>query len=155
MKIKTTNEISRFNSSMAAMRRRNLNGIYDPHTNQMQYPRTMQPTHARWEPVNADADAMDATTIPASIVSHYLIADTLLQNPPYSNLGIPGPDGAHMDIGFNGVSSIPKELRDELPEECRRALESVVRKEEAWKESWGDEERNARRRAPVIDKGVV
>lgn len=38
-----------FNSQLAAARRRTLNGVYDPHTNLMCYPRIMQPTHARWE----------------------------------------------------------------------------------------------------------
>lgn len=40
---------SRFNSALTVNRRQNLNGIYDTHTNTMQYPRIMQPTHARWE----------------------------------------------------------------------------------------------------------
>jgi chromatin structure-remodeling complex protein RSC7 len=31
------------------MRRANLNGVYDVHTNIMQIPKIMQPTHARWE----------------------------------------------------------------------------------------------------------
>lgn len=44
-------ESSRFNSSLAAQRRHNLNGIYDVHTNVTQYPKIMQPTHARWEQV--------------------------------------------------------------------------------------------------------
>ena len=46
-----TDYTSRFNSSLAAQRRHNLNGVYDVHTNAMQYPKIMQPTHARWEPV--------------------------------------------------------------------------------------------------------
>ena len=46
-----TNFASRFNSSLASQRRHNLNGIYDVHTNVMQYPKIMQPTHARWEQV--------------------------------------------------------------------------------------------------------
>ncbi|KAI9815337.1 MAG: hypothetical protein M1827_002817 [Pycnora praestabilis] len=44
-------EASRFNTSLAAARRRNLDGAYDPHTNIMQYPAITQPTHARWEQV--------------------------------------------------------------------------------------------------------
>ncbi|CAF9907762.1 MAG: hypothetical protein ALECFALPRED_003868 [Alectoria fallacina] len=44
-------EASRFNSSLAIQRRQNLNGVYDVHTNVMQYPKIMQPTHARWEQV--------------------------------------------------------------------------------------------------------
>ncbi|KAL1978479.1 hypothetical protein VTN31DRAFT_1338 [Thermomyces dupontii] len=42
-------EASRFNSAIAAQRRANLDGVYDPHTNTIQYPKIMQPTHARWE----------------------------------------------------------------------------------------------------------
>lgn len=33
------------------MRRRNLEGVYDTHTNMMLYPKIMQPTHAKWEHV--------------------------------------------------------------------------------------------------------
>lgn len=40
---------SRFNSSILSARRENLEGVYDIHTNVMQYPKIMQPTHARWE----------------------------------------------------------------------------------------------------------
>lgn len=44
-----THNHSRFNSAIAAQRRANLDGVYDPHTNTIQYPKIMQPTHARWE----------------------------------------------------------------------------------------------------------
>lgn len=40
---------SRFNSVLAHNRLGNLRGVYDIHTNSMQYPKTMQPTHARFE----------------------------------------------------------------------------------------------------------
>lgn len=43
---------SRFNSSLAAMRNANLEGVYDTHTNLMFYPKIMQPTHARWEQIS-------------------------------------------------------------------------------------------------------
>ena len=46
---------SRFNSTLTAARRQNLDGFYDPHTNIMQYPRIMQPTHARWEQIPAQS----------------------------------------------------------------------------------------------------
>ncbi|KAJ5130766.1 Chromatin-remodelling complex RSC SWI/SNF subunit Rsc7/Swp82 [Penicillium bovifimosum] len=42
---------SAYNSKLAEARRANLNGVYDVHTNTMQYPKIMQPTHARWERV--------------------------------------------------------------------------------------------------------
>lgn len=44
-------EASRFNSALALQRRHSLNGVYDVHTNIMQYPKIMQPTHARWQQV--------------------------------------------------------------------------------------------------------
>ncbi|KAI5286951.1 hypothetical protein KEM54_006364 [Ascosphaera aggregata] len=40
-----------FNSNLAAVRAIANNGQYDIHTNMIQYPKNMQPTHARWEPV--------------------------------------------------------------------------------------------------------
>lgn len=50
---------SRFNSALVAARRTNVDGIYDPHTNQMHYPRIMQPTHARWEEVSITEDDVE------------------------------------------------------------------------------------------------
>ncbi|KAI9832876.1 MAG: hypothetical protein M1819_003906 [Sarea resinae] len=44
-------EASRFNSALVAARRQNLDGLYDPHTNIMQFPAIMQPTHVRWEQI--------------------------------------------------------------------------------------------------------
>lgn len=46
-----TNPGSQFNSSLAANRRFNLNGVYDVHTNIIQYPKIMQHTHAKWEQI--------------------------------------------------------------------------------------------------------
>ena len=43
------NQNSRFNSTIAMHRRQNLDGVYNVHTNFMQYPKIMQPTHVRWE----------------------------------------------------------------------------------------------------------
>ncbi|KAI5299990.1 F-box protein: endocytic membrane traffic, recycling ReCYcling 1 [Ascosphaera pollenicola] len=40
-----------FNSNLAAIRAIANNGQYDVHTNMMQYPKNMQPTHVRWQPV--------------------------------------------------------------------------------------------------------
>ncbi|KKZ62580.1 hypothetical protein EMCG_02989 [[Emmonsia] crescens] len=49
--IEHAREASRFNSSILAARRENLDGQYDIHTNTMQYPKIMQPTHVRWEAI--------------------------------------------------------------------------------------------------------
>ena len=40
---------SRYNSSILSARFENLEGLYDVHTNAMQYPKITQPSHARWE----------------------------------------------------------------------------------------------------------
>ncbi|KAF2432741.1 hypothetical protein EJ08DRAFT_686681, partial [Tothia fuscella] len=40
---------SRFNSVIAANRKKTHDGIYDPHTNIWHYPKIMQPTHVKWE----------------------------------------------------------------------------------------------------------
>jgi chromatin structure-remodeling complex protein RSC7 len=40
---------SRFNSTLSAIRKSNLDGVYDNNTNMIFYPKIMQPTHAAWE----------------------------------------------------------------------------------------------------------
>ncbi|KAL5336478.1 chromatin remodelling complex Rsc7/Swp82 subunit-domain-containing protein [Aspergillus crustosus] len=42
-------EAANFNAVLSHTRRQNLGGIYDIHTNLIQYPKIMQPSHARWE----------------------------------------------------------------------------------------------------------
>ncbi|KAI9045800.1 uncharacterized protein KD926_007103 [Aspergillus affinis] len=42
-------EASNYNALISHARRANLDGYYDIHTNVLQYPKIMQPTHARWE----------------------------------------------------------------------------------------------------------
>ncbi|KAK2749298.1 hypothetical protein FQN55_003623 [Onygenales sp. PD_40] len=49
--IEHAREASRFNSLTVSARRQNLDGQYDIHTNTMQYPKIMQPTHVRWEAI--------------------------------------------------------------------------------------------------------
>jgi chromatin structure-remodeling complex protein RSC7 len=165
---------SRFNASLGALRRNNLNGIYDPHTNNMQYPKIMQPTHARWEQIDdnevqaklrltnghtEDHDEGEEKSIfpPVKPIysKNFMIVDTVYQSAPSVNLGVPGPDGDAYDLGFNGLSSVPEAIRVELPPECRKAFEDALEKEMQWKNKWGTEGQFAHRRAPVIDKGMV
>lgn len=176
---------------MTELRRANLNGVYDTHTNMMFYPKIMQPTHARWEQVpppvdpaeaeqkqlanglpnghhklpngtDDDQDAMDIEQpdtqpsagdlpqpqpptmfqpIPATVSRTFTVIDTAFTSPPISGTGYPGPDGAISDptSGPNGLSSIPDDIVDELPEDCRRAFEQARREELAWKRGWGTE----------------
>src|ERR1700750_3272788 len=53
--------ISRFNSVLANIRKETLSGVYDVHTNIMQYPSIVQPTHARWERADMETDVKAIT----------------------------------------------------------------------------------------------
>jgi chromatin structure-remodeling complex protein RSC7 len=149
----------------------------------MQYPKIMQPSHARWEVAphpeadttkrlldgSSDKHEGDAEDLPdgdTQAVSifppvkpiysrHFLIVDTLYENPMSSQLGVPGPDGDVHDIGFNGLASIPDDIRNELPAENRRAFDEALAKELEWKNQWRTEAEDSMRKAPIIDKGLI
>ncbi|KUJ08026.1 uncharacterized protein LY89DRAFT_347936 [Mollisia scopiformis] len=166
-------EASRFNAAIAATRRRNLKGVYDPHTNVMQYPKIMQPTHARWEQIDDhtenrkqltnghvkghDEDEVQSIFTPVKPIysKNFMIVDTVYNSAPSSHMGVPGPDGDAHDLGFNGLSSIPNDVKAELPPECLAAFEQALEKEMQWKNQWSTESSSTLRRAPAIDKGVV
>ena len=74
-----TDVTSRYNSSIANNRRQNLNGVYDVHTNVMQYPKIMQPTHARWEQVSSSPQKSQALQITADEVNESLSKGTAMQ----------------------------------------------------------------------------
>jgi chromatin structure-remodeling complex protein RSC7 len=125
---------SRFNSSLAAIRRQALDGTYDAHTNIMHYPKAMQPTHARWEEVpSSESD------VPAIVSRNYLVVDTYYQSPPISGLGIPGPDGDYVDIGVNGLPELDEEDLSTLPPKARAAFEEAKKEESEWKHQWHSE----------------
>lgn len=140
----------------------------------MQYPKTMQPTHARWEQIDdnevwAKSELSNGLTedhedgVEKSIFTpvkpiyskNFMVVDTVYESAPAVNLGVPGPDGDTYDLGFNGLSSVSDDIKDELPPECRKAFEEALEKELLWKSKWGTETQFAHRRAPPIDKGVV
>ncbi|KAK0104690.1 hypothetical protein ONS95_004963 [Cadophora gregata] len=163
-------EASRFNAALGGVRRQTLPGIYDPHTNIMHYPKTMQPTHARWEQIDDSEAEIKALTnghteenMEPSIFTpvkpicskNYMIVDTVFESSPSSTLVVPGPDGDFHDLGLNGLAGISDDIKAELPEECRLALEEALVKEMQWKNKWGSESQSGHRRAPIIDKGVV
>jgi chromatin structure-remodeling complex protein RSC7 len=165
---------SRFNAAIGVQRRRNLNGIYDPHTNIMQYPRTMQATHAKWIQVddnyvdsdttllkdhaeNAEEEETKSIFLPVKPIysRNYMIVDTVYESAPSSSYGVPGPDGDVHDLGFNGLSTISDDIKSELPPECLAAFEAALEKEMQWKTKWGTESSDSSRRAPAIDKGLI
>jgi chromatin structure-remodeling complex protein RSC7 len=175
-----------------------MDGIYDVHTNTMQYPQIMQPTHARWERVpptdvrttaelmstlsiankqsttdsqSASAEPTDSadkpddqtqnTTIFPPISSHisdrYVVTDIVYESPPYSNMGVPGPDGDLCNMNPNGLASIanPKhaefmtpEILALLPDDCKDALIDAAACEIQWKSKWSTESQDGMRAQP-------
>ncbi|THY35411.1 hypothetical protein D6D01_01362 [Aureobasidium pullulans] len=135
-------EASRFNSTLTAARRANLDGVYDINTNLMFYPKIMQPTHIKWEranPVEDKGEPTIFTPVPEHISRNYLITDTYFENASRANLGVPGPDGDVDDLSTNGLSSISQGVLDELPENCRAAFHEARDAELEWKAKWRDE----------------
>ncbi|PWY76468.1 hypothetical protein BO94DRAFT_204745 [Aspergillus sclerotioniger CBS 115572] len=186
-------EASNFNSLISLARRENLEGQYDIHTNVVQYPKIMQPTHARWErlpppdprvasklakglstlsltngtdeeesaAVSSEAneagdgqtesettDASIFSTVPVALSRRFAIHDIHYESSPYSNLGVPGPDGDVHDLGSNGLVSVANsmnpeftspEVLEELPLECKEALIEAAAREWEWKSKWSRE----------------
>ncbi|PSK44201.1 Chromatin structure-remodeling complex subunit rsc7 [Elsinoe australis] len=130
-------EASKFNSTLTAARRANLDGVYDTHTNLLLYPRITQPTHAKWAPASPSTSPF--APVPPSLLASHLAVDTLYLAPPHSHMGIPGPDGDAMDVGGNGLEAVAQEVVDQLPEECSREFEEAVRREREWKGAWRGE----------------
>lgn len=185
------------------MRRATMGGVYDVHTNTMQYPQIMQPTHARWERVpppdtrstaelmtdmssltlankaptpDAASDKPTSTEspdnnpdesdekqsifhpVPASLSNRYVVQDIVYESPPWSNMGIPGPDGDLRNRNPNGLVSIANPAHPEfmspeilalLPEECKEALLEAATKEVEWKSKWSTESENGARSQPL------
>ncbi|KAI9786599.1 MAG: hypothetical protein M1839_006149 [Geoglossum umbratile] len=94
-------EASRFNSRLLTSRRKTLGGVYDPHTNSMQYPSIMQPTHIRWEQLPSPSPTPGPDTKTSSDLTNMnealtngtatlSINDTEPQDPP-SIFPVPAP----------------------------------------------------------------
>ncbi|KAF2747997.1 nuclear localization protein-like protein NPL6 [Sporormia fimetaria CBS 119925] len=131
---------SRFNSSLSALRKANMQGIYDPHTNLMCYPKITQPSHARWEEVPPSE-----SDVPETVRRKYLVVDTYIQAPPFSGLGVPGPDGDFYDIGPNGLPDVDDEDLARMSEETRGAFVRAKQAESDWKNQWQSEAQDGAR----------
>jgi len=154
---------SRFNSSLVAQRRAAWDGIYDPHTNAMHYPKSTQPTHVKWEQIRdeeeetVDEKVPNGTSdeqhkakklfskVPDVVNRNFMVTDTVFVSPSISGLGIPGMDGDTYDIGPNGLPEVTEEILEELPDECRDALLAAKQKEYEWKTTWSNETENGLR----------
>ncbi|KAI6084504.1 chromatin remodelling complex Rsc7/Swp82 subunit-domain-containing protein [Hypoxylon rubiginosum] len=153
-------EASRFNAEIGAIRRLNLSGVYDVHTNMMQVPATMQPTQARFEQVRDSAAPSDSARFPpldSKIPRNFKVIDTYMQTPSAS---LPSAIYEQRDVPsflaeFQGLGAVSKDILDELPNECRDAFFKAADKERDWKSNWGPEATMAHRRPPIIDAAIV
>jgi chromatin structure-remodeling complex protein RSC7 len=136
---------SRFNSNLSAIRRANLEGVYDPHTNLMCYPKVTQPTHARWEEVPSDE-----TDVPTLVRQKYLVVDSLFQQPPFAGLGLPGPDGDFIDVGTNGLPNLDEDDLHNMSSQEREAFAFAKSEEAEWRSQWAGEITDGARVKPRI-----
>ncbi|KAK5069825.1 chromatin structure-remodeling complex subunit RSC7 [Lithohypha guttulata] len=146
-------EAARFNSMLRLVRDDMMNGVYDIHTNTMQYPRNTQPTHARWEEVDdkehAGEDEVENLNARFSKLEpvysrNYRIHDLCLESAPESNMPEPG-------LGFSnpGLAGISSDILDELPVECRAAFSEAAEKELSWRAKWLNESIDGHRSIPL------
>jgi chromatin structure-remodeling complex protein RSC7 len=140
------NIFSRFNGFLTAARQKNSNGLYDIHTNSMQWPSALQPTHARWSVENDGKDnGIDLSTELAEKMTifpkldtvyarNFRIHDIYLETAPDSTMGIPGIANDEPSL-----SNLPNDIMNELPPECREAFEVAKDREMEWKTRWRTE----------------
>ena len=113
------------------------------------------------QPLPNDENAQPPTvfsTVPPAFSRRFAIHDTYYESPPYSNMGVPGPDGDVHDLGSNGLLSIadPKhpefvgpDVLAELPPECKEALIEDAAREWEWKTQWQSETAQGSRTIPL------
>ena len=100
----------------------------------MLVPKTTQLTHARWEEVEPSE-----SDVPELVRKKYLIVDTYWQNPPYSGLGIPGPEGDYCDIGPNGLPDLDEAEVEQMQPEERASFLKAKADELEWQSQWRSE----------------
>lgn len=164
-------EAANFNAQINAIRRRNNKGVYDIHTNTMQYPTIMQPTSARIEQIppgaadSADDSSQVFPPLSPSIPRNFTVIDTYYENPPagisatsYDSrsaaLTNTGPDSNFL-APFRGLGAVGDDVKDCLPADCREAFEAALAHETDWHSKWGSEASTKSRRAPTIDQAIV
>ncbi|KAK6067209.1 nuclear localization protein [Seiridium cupressi] len=152
---------AQFNAEIGAIRRHNNGGVYDIHTNVLQFPASMQPTHARFEQIqdsSAPTDSKVFAPLNPVIPRNFKVIDTIMETPPASL-----PSSAYQQnynvpdflASFQGLGAMSDEIKDLLPPECRKAFDEAVAQESEWKAKWGPEAEMGHRRLPVIDAAIV
>jgi chromatin structure-remodeling complex protein RSC7 len=149
-----------------ASRRESQEGHYDIHSNTVQWPRTMQPTHARWETVEPgetgrrraeqNSELLDENNSAEGDVDqelsslfkqldpvyprNFMIHDLYLEGAPESKFGPPG-----LDNDPQSLSSIPHDVLDDLPPNCRQAFKEAKKRELLWRSQWSTESVDGKR----------
>ena len=118
----------------------NFNGVYDIHTNVMQWPAHMQPTHARWEIVDDRSENQGPEKdgrlphLDPVYGRNFRIHDLCLESTSESWLR-----KAAFDDENTGLSSIPQEVLDELPADALFAFSAAKSREQHWANKWSTE----------------
>ncbi|KAI0126134.1 chromatin remodelling complex Rsc7/Swp82 subunit-domain-containing protein [Xylariales sp. AK1849] len=151
---------STFNAEIGAIRRGNNRGVYDVHTNMMQFPASMQPTHARIIQIadsSAESESQIFKPLDPKIPRNFKVIDTVMESPPagiasaaYQQHAVPA-----FLKDFQGLGAISDDIKDLLPPECRQAFTQALDQENEWKAKWGPESETTHRRPPVIDAAIV
>lgn len=100
----------------------------------MCYPRTTQPTHAKWEEV-----PQEESDVPPLVRKHYFVVDTHVQKPPYASLGLPGPDADFLDVGTNGLPDLEDDDIQSMTLEARENYLQAKEDEKWWKNQFHSE----------------
>jgi chromatin structure-remodeling complex protein RSC7 len=154
---------SRFNSSLVTKRKLAWDGVYDPHTNLMHYPKNSQPTHAKWEVIPREEDEQaskqklltngtnghveQSIFRPLSnvIARNFVVTDVVSVSPPISGFAVPGSNSMGFDVGANGLPDVTPEILEDLPEDCRKALLEAKAAERQWTSQWSTEKQDGMR----------
>ncbi|RNJ58791.1 hypothetical protein D7B24_004155 [Verticillium nonalfalfae] len=154
-------EASTFNTSINAIRRYQNRGIYDVHTNMMQYPSIMQPTHTRIEQVAPEDEPAPTSVFPrlppavarnAQVLDIYYESAPAGMAPSSSSKQRPAADFL---APFDGLSGVSDDIKDLLPPACRAAFDRAAQREVDWAARWGNETDVCARGEPIIDRAVV
>lgn len=142
---------SKFNSLLSQARKTNFQGLYDIHTNTMQWPKHMQSTHGRWEKVGDEQLGKGTVSLPVIdplYARNFRIHDFAFEMAPDSTLVTPG-----INVDENSLSAISAEVLEELPADCIEALQQAQQREASWRSKWTDEKLDGMRAhfLPSID----
>lgn len=157
---------SAFNAGINAIRKLNNAGVYDIHTNTMQYPASMQPTVARIEQIllqdqDQDQEAAKADPVfppvPLKMARNFAVIDTYFETPAAGGApaAVEKSDPADFVAQFNRLGAVSDDIKDLLSTECREAFDKAVQKEMDWRSRWGLEATHMSRKDPIIDKAIV